>query len=455
MVNKLGGVTVGSSHRGFENSSTYTVLVDNYKETESMCYLYFDKVVATKNGDVVSMIKISEFALIASYDKQTKILTGKDVLESFSTANNPGKKPEILGFEQYEIDSGNELADFLRRYIFETNPYLFKTFAEILDRDAEWHSFLMYLDDLDNIEKLCSTMNPRDILSQLYNNRLVFDNGKKLRSIVGIPTDIMETLNNLDLGNTLHHIQTCIRNETATVEEIRNLLSFITGYNVIANKKKNNLHYICSSSFLDYVFEAHKYGFTIRDITNCIAREILLYQGLFDSAPSRIAMNIRDIAKMLTDMNQELVMQQNVKKWHFVTSRNYKLFKSSRAEEYDIAATMLNDVYAAKIQNYLIQCPDTEQELFMIGTKYCNCLPTYRDRVIDENAKIFSLYLLDDNGNVIEDVPSVTFEINDDLDFIQVKTFFDADVTDTEILSVLREWRKKVKNNINNVERKD
>jgi hypothetical protein len=69
MVNKLSGVTVGSNHRGFENNSTYTVLVDNYKETETMCYLYFDKVVATKNGDVVSMIKISEFALIASYDK--------------------------------------------------------------------------------------------------------------------------------------------------------------------------------------------------------------------------------------------------------------------------------------------------------------------------------------------------------------------------------------------------
>ena len=445
-MNKLGGITVSLKHHCFENSNEYVVLVDNFKENESHINLYLDKIIAINEGGLIAMRKISEFALIASYDKHTKTLTGKEVLESFHCSNKfVGEKPKILGFEQYEVEYTSELADFLRRYIYEQNKYLFKIFSEIIDRDEQWHGFIMYLDDLDNIEKLCSTMNPRDILSQLYGNKITFDStGKKLKNIVGLPVDIMEQLNNLGMGNALHHLQECVKNQTATVDEVRLLLTFITGYNVLASKKKSKLDYIGSTSFISYVYEAHKYGMPLKELIACISRELLLYQGLEECSPGRIAMHIRDIGKMLTDMNQEIHVQQNVAKWHFITSRNYQLFKKSRADEYAAAAAKLNERFAAKIGKYLIQCPETEQELLTIGNKYNNCLPTYRDRVIDDNAKIFSLYQTDDAGNVIDAIPTVTFEVNDNLDFVQIKTFFDADVTDPAVLFVIKEWRKKV-----------
>lgn len=455
-MNKLGGITVSFKHHCFEHDNEYVVLVDNFKEDESHIYLYLDKIVAINEGDgLIAMQKTSEFALIASYDKQTKMLTGKEILESFSNSNwIAGKKPEICGFEQYEVEYSSELADFLRRYIYEQNKYLFKIFSEIIDRDDQWYGFLMYLDDLDNIEKLCSTMNPRDILSQLYGKKITFDStGKKLKNIVGLPVDIMEQLNQLDMGNALHHLQDCVKNQTATVDEVRLLLNFITGYNVLASKKKNDLDYIGSNSFIGYICEAHKYGMSLKELVACVSRELLLYQGLEACSPSRIAMHIRDIGKMLTDMNQEILIQQNVAKWHFITSRNYQLFKKSRADEYATAAAKLNERFAAKIGKYIIQCPDTEQELLTIGNKYNNCLPTYRDRVIDDNAKIFSLYQTDDNGNVIDAIPTVTFEVNDNLDFVQIKTFFDADVTDPAVLFVIKEWRKKVSSK--NANRKD
>ena len=446
-MNKLGGITVSFKHHCFEQDNEYVVLVDNFKEDESHIYLYLDKIVAINEGDgLISMQKTSEFALIASYDKQTKMLTGKEILESFSSSNHiAGKKPKICGFEQYEVEYSSELADFLRRYIYEQNKYLFRIFSEIIDRDDQWHGFLMYLDDLDNIEKLCSTMNPRDILSQLYGKKISFDsNGKKLKNIVGLPVDIMEQLNQLDMGNALHYLQDCVKNQTATVDEVRLLLNFIAGYNVLAAKKKNDLDYIGSNSFIGYICEAHKYGMSLKELVACVSRELLLYQGLEVCSPSRIAMHIRDIGKMLTDMNQEIIVQQNVAKWHFITSRNYQLFKKSRADEYTAAAAKLNERFAAKIGNYIIQCPETEQELLTIGNKYNNCLPTYRDRVIDDNAKIFSLYQTDDAGNVVDAIPTVTFEVNDNLDFVQIKTFFDADVTDPAVLFVIKEWRKKV-----------
>lgn len=453
-MNKLGGITVSKQHRGFENNNEYVVLVDNFKENESNLYLYFDKIIATCEDDMVVMRKISEFALIAVYDKQTKILTGKETLESLYDSHfATGKKKPVLGFEEYEVEYNSDVADFLRRYIYKQNKYLFKIFSDIIDRDDYWYGFLNYLDNLDNIEKLCSTMNPRDILSQLHGKKLTFDsNGKKLKNIVGLPVDIMEQLNNLGMGHALYQIQECVKNQTATVDEVRLLLNFIEGYNVLASKKRNSLNLIGSVTFIESVCEAHRYGMPLKEVVSCIAREILLYNGLDDCSPGRIAMNIRDIGKMLTDMNQEVKVQQNVSKWHFITSRNYQIFKKSRADEYATAASHLNARFAAKIGQYLIQCPDTEQELFNIGNKYSNCLPTYRDRIIDENVKIFSLYQLNDAGNVIDDIPSVTFEVNDNLDFIQIKTFFDADVTDPAIISVIKEWRRKVSSTI---ERKD
>jgi hypothetical protein len=72
-------------------------------------------------------------------------------------------------------------------------------------------------------------------------------------------------------------------------------------------------------------------------------------------------------------------------------------------------------------------------------------LPTYRDRIIDQNAIILSIYKLDDNGGVIDEIPAYTFEINKDLDIIQIKTFFDADVDDVEILDIVKYWKIAMK----------
>lgn len=100
------------------------------------------------------------------------------------------------------------------------------------------------------------------------------------------------------------------------------------------------------------------------------------------------------------------------------------------------------NAYSAIIDGYLIQCPTTETELFKIGNEYNNCLPIYRDRIIDDGAVIYSIYKLDDEGNKIEDVPSVTFEVTWNFDFIQIKTFNDQDVCDPDILELLKKWQK-------------
>jgi hypothetical protein len=192
-----------------------------------------------------------------------------------------------------------------------------------------------------------------------------------------------------------------------------------------------------------YILEANGYGMNLKDIINCITKEIFLYQSLIDIKPTKFAVSIRDIAKMLKDMGMPMEVKNNITKWHFVTSRNYGIFKNSRAKEYEECVYALNKRYSCSVDKFLIQCPTTEEELIRIGNAYSNCLPTYRDRIIDNNAMIFSMYNLDANGNVIHEIPSITFEVTKDLDFVQIKTFFDVDVVDPKVISILKTWKRQ------------
>ena len=37
----------------------------------------------------------------------------------------------------------------------------------------------------------------------------------------------------------------------------------------------------------------------------------------------------------------------------------------------------------------------------------------------------------------------VTFEVTKDLDFVQIKTFFDVDVVDPKVISILKTWKRQ------------
>ena len=140
---------------------------------------------------------------------------------------------------------------------------------------------------------------------------------------------------------------------------------------------------------------------------------------------------------------QSHYISQNIYKWHWITARNCKLIRESRQNEYLAAVEEINK-YSMIVDDYLIRCPETEKELFEIGNRYNNCLPIYRDKIIDNGAIIYSMYPVKD-GVVVDNMPPVTFEITKGFDLIQIKTFNDVDVEDVEILDTIKKWRQKAK----------
>lgn len=444
MKNSLCGMVFSSENHSCVEKVTY---VPNFKSTEDTFYLYLDRISMIKDDDFVNMNKISEYRLISHFDRKTKTLYGKEDLSKMWVYNRDcGHRIVLDGLEENAcFNLRDVLADYVRQVVYAMNPVLFRKFEDWVIEDS-FAALVVYMDDLDNIEKLFSTMERRDITWQLTQQAFEFNEGKKLKSIIGMPVDLITKANELGLGSHIHLLQQCLKNYNVTVDELRLYFDFVTSINLMAKKRRVSINDVDATVVFGHLFEAIKNGANLRFLVNTLARDMIFYNRIDYVHLANNSRSLRDIYAMLNAMNLPIDASPNISKWHSIVFRNYQIFKKSRADEYAEATKRLNEKYSTIVDGYLIRCPETEQELFAIGNKYNNCLPTYRDRVIDEHVMIFSVYQLDSDNNIIEDIPSVTFEVNKLFDFIQVKTFFDADVTDEDVLHTLQLWRKKVRN---------
>ncbi len=444
MKNSLCGMVFSSENHTSVNKVTY---VPNFKSTSDTFYLYLDRVSMIKEDNFVHLDKISEYRMISNFDRTTNTLHGKeDLAKMWVYSRDCGCKVMLDDLEENASVRPNEdLADYVRQVVYALNPELFKKFEDWVVNESI-SSLVVYMDDLDNIEKLFSTMERQDITWQLTQQAFEFNDGKKLKSVIGMPVDLISKANEHGLGSHVHLMQQCLKKYNVTVDEIRLYFDFISAINLMSKKRRISINDVNSSTSFCLLFEAIKNGANLRFLVNTLARDMLFYNSLDSVQLVNSCRYLRDIYNMLKTMNLPIDVSPNISKCHSIVSRNYQIFKKSRAEEYAAAAKHLNDNYSIIVDGYLIKCPETEQELFEIGNKYNNCLPTYRDRVIDENVMIFSVYQLDDDNNVVESIPSVTFEVSKYFDFIQVKTFFDVDVTDENMIEVLQTWKKRVKN---------
>ena len=445
MKNALCGMIFSSANQTQKELVSY---VANFKATADCYYLYLDRVEMKKSETFVFMNKISEYKLISSFDCNTKTLSGKEDLAKLWVYDKSGGHRVLLdGFEEdARFNMQDNLADYVRQVVFALNPELFKKFDDWVAEDS-FAALVAYMDDLDNIEKLFSTMERKDITWQLTQQAFEFNEGRKLKSIIGIPTDVVTAAIEHGLGSNVYLIQQYLKYYNGTVDELRLFFDFMSAINTLAKKRRISINEVNAANAFAYLFEAIKEGVSLRFLVNTLARDMIFYNNLDSVDLVSNSRYVRDIYKMLNTMHLPIEPVANIHKWHNIVSRNYQIFKESRADEYAMAAKILNERYSTIIDGYLIRCPETETELFEIGNKYNNCLPTYRNRVIDENAMIFSVYRLDTDNNIIEEIPSVTFEVNKLLDFIQIKTFFDADVTDEDMLELLKSWKRRVKNN--------
>lgn len=359
-----------------------------------------------------------------------------------------------LKFDKYEehalvyngvtIDVNDVVSTFIRRVVFFKNKRLFKLAPEMMQHDA--HYLAKYLNDIDNIEKLLLTISEDSVRKQVRDRTLTFfDGGKKLKSIVGLPIDIISAIDAYGSGDVIHYFQNYVKSGVGNVDEIRKMLEWLDAIKKLNRKRKISWYVNIDSGTISLIGEIIALGCSITSVINACSKEMLMYSVDQTFDLDAALRTIRDTIQMQREIGiDDNYINQNLYKWHFITARNCKILKVSRQDEYLLAAQIINR-NSRKVDSWLIKCPESEQELFDIGNQYNNCLPIYRDKVIDEGAIIYSMYKVDNDGNIVDPMPPITFEVNNNLDFIQIKTFNDADVTDPAIINTIKKWRTQIR----------
>ena len=446
---------------GFQRSIMYAARLS---EDQFAVKIVLDKIVTSLDGDgFIEVSTLSDNIEVVTFNKQILEIDDEETLlalaemERYCSSDENFKALDrilSLKFDNYEenglvqngitIDVDEVVSDFVRRYVFFKNKRLFKLAPELMQHEA--HYLAKYLNDIDNIEKLLLTISEDTVRKQVRDRTLTFfDGGKKLKSIVGLPLDIISAIDEYGSGDVIHHFQNYIKTGAGNVDEIRKMIEWLDAIKKLNRKRKIDWYTNIDSGTITLIGEIIALGCNITSIINACSREMLMYSADQTFELDSALRTIRDTIQMQREIGiDDTYINQNLYKWHFITARNCKILKASRNEEYKIAAELINR-NSRMVDGWLIKCPSSEQELFDIGNKYNNCLPIYRDKIIDDGAIIYSMYKVDDIGNVVEPMPPVTFEVNLELDFIQIKTFNDADVTDPNIISIIKKWRTQIR----------
>lgn len=442
LANAINGKTRFANDPKYKNGATLVEYTMRFVETDDDLLLVLDKIVSFLEDGFVCMRKYDSVQTVASWNKISGCWNGLDMLDDLKFYDTHYKNCEEA--KHYNIwsvcyNTREAVGDLIRRYVYLNNRNLFKVASSEMSTCSSY--IVGYLDNLEAIEQLCLQINPADIFSQMRCGSLTLGNGKKLKSVIGLPIDLIQTLNEWGKGFMISQIQDLVRDGCANSNEFRRFFDLLKAFQVLSKKRKIEwTSYIPSSEVHDAV-ELIKLGCNLSDLTDAVAREALMFCKFKPYDLNGIIRKYRDIYKMLGS-NIPVKPKQNVDKWHYIVSRNQAIRNNPRPEEYATAVAKINQ-RSIRIEDYLIKCPGTEEELYEIGEAYSNCLPTYRDRIIDNGAIIYSMYRLDPMGNIAEDIPSVTFEITPMGDFVQIKTFNDQDVDDPRIVSILTEWKKQ------------
>ena len=331
-----------------------------------------------------------------------------------------------------------------------TNPNVGAFFASKSFRQKQ---FVLGMIDLvlnpakqTQIESMAKTISASAALQAVLNN-IECTGGKKA---LVIPYDMLKRIQTAKLSEFVPMFQKLIMNKAMSLEQLdealeamrmmvkfrwlsaSDLYSFFNVYQNTILAKGINLN-----SFLETII---KNAF----LTSTEEPGHYAYRGTGYYAATR-GMPISNLMNHYIDALSVLPVGRyptnNIEVFHAITTRNSAIMEHRRPEEFTAVAESLRKlVWDSPDYEYHFRPMQTEDELFYVGERYNNCLPIYRDKIIDENAIVVCVYHKE-NG-VLEKCPSVVFEVTPYLDIIQVKTYNDADVTDRSMLNMISDWKE-------------
>jgi hypothetical protein len=435
----------------FNGPYTESVSVDeNYCHKVGTAF-YFE------NGNLYALLKTERFAKseeLPGWFNEGKVLVRftdkKPVVESVDGNGYVVHDRELLESSFYD----GEALDYFLSELFKKNPYVYLMIQLPKPQGVYGNTRSLasgiwgILEDPKKcsvIETLAKTVSVKTAWLSLLNGIEV---GKGKRAAI-LTEDVLKDIKILKLDAYISDFQTMVSEEIISMQELREIL---LGLKYVI-KLKMTTHGAIDTCFCRYlsrlvdvkanlkvIIEKTLLTFlTLGNISNpCVYNGSLYQQWTFNSIFNHYADAILMLPEDIVSKSASY-SSNNVENFHIITSRNSKIMQTPRAEEFAAAVEKLRKLRWEN-DEYVIAPMQSEQELFYVGERYNNCLPVYRNKIIDDGAIVLCIYEKNSEGQ-IEDCPVVVFETSPYLDIYQIKTFNDEDVTDVKMIELIREWK--------------
>ena len=361
---------------------------------------------------------------------------------------------EIVVCDPSVFESGSDkVLLFLMDVLYEKNPYVYyvltsntgSTYAHriipgLLD-------VLTYPKKLTIIETMAKTIGHKMAVNAILNGVDCSD-GKKAAVLTN---DQMHSLKTLKLDTSLVSFQRMVSSGVLSIDQMDEViqgLKFLIKFKFITHSELDSL----IKRYEDCIVEKKinyrvvlstvlKSFFTLHDVSQ---KETRYVGGRYEHAQSfkSLSSTYLDAIDMLSpDLvgSPKNYRTTDVERYHSITVRNSTVYTNPRPDEFKAAAERLRKLKHDDGVYYFTPF-QTEEELFFVGQQYNNCLPVYRDRIIDDGAVLVCAYKKTTDG--VEDCPDFVFEVTPHLDVVEISTYNNEEITDAFRLEAVRNFRK-------------
>lgn len=363
---------------------------------------------------------------------------------------------DSFDIDRVDHDSIVEILDFLMDILYEKNRYLYRLLTKcnqvsgvsVLRLTEGILGMLKNPRKMTVIETMAKTIGEKMAINSIQND-IEVTSGKKAAVL---SQDQLHSIKTLKLDNSLVSFQRMVQDGVLSIDQMDRVLQglkylikfkFITAgeldclisrYEDDIVEKKLNLEVLLANTIKSF--------FNLYNISGDTNRR---RYGYYYSAQNFKGMfsHYVDAIKMLpaeAAANPKYYRTNDVERYHGITTRNSTIYQAPRSEEFKLAAEKLRKLkhddgvyYFAPFQ--------TEDELFFVGQQYNNCLPVYRDKIIDDGAVLVCAYKKNPDGTK-EDCPDFVFEVTPHLDVLEISSYNNEEVTDPFKIECVRAFRK-------------
>lgn len=349
-----------------------------------------------------------------------------------------------------------DIIDFLMDVLYDKNRYIYRMLTKTTSvngvsslRLAEGLlGMILNPRKMTVIETMAKTIGEKMAINSIQNDIEVVS-GKKAAVL---SQDQLHSIKTLKLDNSLVSFQRMVQDGVLSIDQMDRVLqglkylikfkfispseldSVISRYEDTIVEKKLNLEVLLSNTIKSF--------FNLYDITGKCRRTSYGYWHNTQTFKSIFSHYIDAIQMLPADAasNPKYYRTNDVERYHGITTRNSSIYQAPRTEEFKLAVEKLRKLKYDDGTYYFAPF-QTEDELFFVGQQYNNCLPVYRDRIIDDGAVLICAYKKTSDGGT-EECPDFVFELTPHLDVLEISSYNNEEVTDADKLESVRAFRK-------------